>query len=76
MPCVPGRVAGPGPGWQATAHMKREQYEGIVRHLLGAAGGIAVGCGVLDESMMLQATGALATLAAVLWSIWEKRQAR
>ena len=56
--------------------MKREQYEGIVRHLLGAAGGIAVGCGVLDESMVLQATGALATLAAVLWSIWEKRQAR
>lgn len=52
--------------------MKREQYEGIVRHLLGALGGIAMACGVADESVIIQATGALATLAAIAWSLWDK----
>jgi hypothetical protein len=54
--------------------MKREQFQAIVRHLLGAAGAFALAGGLADESMVAQASGALATLAAVGWSLWEKRK--
>jgi hypothetical protein len=54
--------------------MNQEQFTGIVRHVLGAVGAYVVAKGIADESMVIQASGAIATLAAVAWSIIAKRK--
>lgn len=54
--------------------MKKDQFAGVVRHLLGAIGAYVVSQGILDESLATQASGALATLAAIAWSIIDKRK--
>ena len=56
--------------------MKLEQFDAIMRHLLGAVGAFAVAQGMADENLVIQASGALATLAAVVWSLWEKSRKR
>jgi heme A synthase len=56
--------------------MNQEQFTGVVRHVLGAVGAYVVAKGITDESTMIQATGAIATIAAVVWSIIEKRNRR
>lgn len=43
-----------------------------MRHLLGAAGAFVVAKGLADESVVIQASGALGTLAAIVWSLLEK----
>lgn len=53
--------------------MKKDQFAGIVRHILGAIGAIVVSQGLVDENTALQASGALATLAAIAWSVAEKK---
>lgn len=53
--------------------MKKDQFAGIVRHILGAIGAIVVSQGLVDENTTLQASGALATLAAIAWSVEEKK---
>lgn len=55
--------------------MTKEQTLGIVRHVLAAAGVWLVATGQLDEAAMQEAAGAVLTLAAVVWSLWEKRAA-
>lgn len=54
--------------------MNQEQFAGIVRHILGAVGALVISKGIADESLVIQATGALGTLAAVAWSIIEKNR--
>jgi hypothetical protein len=61
---------------QRLGTMNQEQFTGVVRHVLGAVGAYVVAKGITDESTMIQATGAIATLAAVVWSIIEKRNRR
>ncbi len=41
---------------------------GQVRSLLIAAGGFAVGSGVVDESMMLEIVGGVVALIGAVWS--------
>lgn len=53
--------------------MNRDTILGIVRHVLTAAGGIAVTKGYLDESALVAGVGALVALAGVIWSIIDKR---
>lgn len=50
----------------------KQMIEGVVRHVLTAAGGALVAKGVVDAATMQLAVGALVTLAGVGWSIWEK----
>lgn len=52
--------------------MNQEQFAGIVRHVLGALGAFVIAKGLADESLVIQATGALGTLAAIAWSMIEK----
>ena len=56
--------------------MSLEQFGGIIRALLAAAGGYLVGQGILDAATMTTITGALATLAVTGWSIWTNRPAK
>ncbi len=55
--------------------MNAEEFGGIVRTILAAVGGIAVGKGWLDNATMLSIAGALGTLAVGVWSIVAKRRA-
>ena len=47
---------------------------GIVRHILTAAGGALVAHGSIAESELELAVGAIITLAGVIWSAFAKRR--
>ena len=49
---------------------------GIVRHILTAAGGALVARGSLAESELDLAVGAVITLAGIIWSAIAKRKAK
>ena len=52
--------------------MNSEQFQGILRHLLGAIGAFVIAKGLADENLVAQASGAIGTLAAVAWSVIDK----
>lgn len=54
--------------------MNGEQIAGLVRHILTVAGGGLVTAGVLDEQGLVLASGAIATLIGIVWSVIAKRQ--
>ena len=56
--------------------MTKDQFGGIVRALLSAASGYAVGQGIVDADTAATIVGALATLAVTAWSIWTNRPAK
>lgn len=47
----------------------------LARHLLGIAGTWLVSRGLLDESAIEPTIGALLTVGAVAWSVWQKSKA-
>lgn len=55
--------------------MNQAQFLGIVRHVLTAAGGIAVALGYTTDSSASALTGAVLTMAGLAWSMWAKRSA-
>jgi hypothetical protein len=55
--------------------LNREQFLGILRHVLTTLGGIMVTKGVIDETMAVEATGAIITLIGVIWSVASKQKA-
>ena len=44
----------------------------IARHVLTFIGGVLVSTGWLDSGTVTELSGAVATVAGVAWSIWEK----
>jgi glycerol-3-phosphate dehydrogenase len=54
--------------------MTSDEIGGIVRAILAALGGVAVGKGWMDNATMITISGALATLAVGVWSIVAKRR--
>lgn len=46
------------------------QIGGIVRALMGAAGGVLIAVGWVDETSWLEISGAIVTLATVGWSLY------
>jgi hypothetical protein len=54
--------------------MNKEQVLGIVRHLLTALGGYLIATGAMEETLVAEATGAVLTLAGVVWSVVAKNQ--
>lgn len=55
--------------------MTRDQFLGIVRHVLTFVGGYLVAKGVLDESLFLEVTSALVSIAGLVWSFISKKKA-
>jgi hypothetical protein len=53
--------------------MTKDEVFGIVRAVLSAAGGFAVARGWIDSETAVAITGALATVAAAVWSVRAKR---
>lgn len=58
--------------------MTKEQWLGIIRHLLTIAGGFLISKGWLDESDLMEIIGAVITIVGVVWSARspEKKQAK
>lgn len=55
-------------------NLTKEQFLGIVRHTLTFIGGFLVTQGVLDESIVMELTGGVVTLAGAIWSIVSKNK--
>jgi uncharacterized protein (DUF697 family) len=54
--------------------MTGEQIGGIVRAILAAVGGYAIGQGWADAELVATVAGGAATIAAAAWSFWSKRK--
>lgn len=52
----------------------KEQFLGIVRHSLTFIGGFLVTKGLIDETLVLEMSGAIITLAGGIWSVIEKNK--
>jgi|GWRWMinimDraft_13_1066021.scaffolds.fasta_scaffold08768_3 hypothetical protein len=55
-------------------NVTREQFLGILRHTLTFLGGILLTQGIIDASLLGEASGAIITLAGIVWSIVSKKQ--
>ena len=55
-------------------NLTKEQFLGILRHALTFVGGVLVTNGILDESVIIELTGGVMTLAGAIWSIVSKKQ--
>jgi len=55
-------------------HMSGDQIGGIVRALIAAIGGYAIGKGWADAELVATVGGAAATIAAGAWSYMAKRK--
>lgn len=53
--------------------MTKAELHGVVRTLLAAIGGIAVGKGWIDSETAVSLAGAFATIAVAVWSVRAKR---
>lgn len=53
--------------------MTKSQLMGLIRHILTAAGGIAIAFGYIDEGVVESIIGAVMLLVGVAWSFWSKR---
>ena len=54
-------------------HMNGEQIGGIVRALLAAGSGWAVGHGYVDNNTALAVSGGIVTIVTAVWSYWTNR---
>jgi len=53
--------------------MTKNEVYGVARALLAAVGGVVVGKGWIDSETAVALAGALATVAAAVWSVRSKR---
>ena len=53
--------------------MSKNEVYGVARAILSAAGGFLVGKGYIDSETAVSLAGAIATIAAAVWSIKSKR---
>lgn len=54
--------------------MTAEQFAGIVRAIVAAAGGFLVAKGVIDAETLAALAGAVATIGAAVWSVLAKKK--
>ena len=53
--------------------MSKNELYGVVRTILAAGGGIAVGKGWVDSETAISLSGAFATIFVAVWSVKSKR---
>lgn len=54
----------------------KDEISSLVRHIATAIGTVCITKGILDENAVAEITGGVTALAAVVWSIIEKRNAK
>ncbi len=60
---------------QRGSNMTKNEVYGVVRTILAAVGGVAVGKGYIDSETAVALAGAVATIVAAIWSVKSKRKA-
>lgn len=55
--------------------LSKEQWLGIVRHVITFGGGLLVAKGVIDEATLTEVSGAILTILGSIWSVSAKKQA-
>lgn len=55
--------------------MNSDQIYGLIRTILAAIGGLAVGKGWIDSATVTTVAGALATVIVAFWSAWANKKA-
>lgn len=55
--------------------LTKEQVIGIVRHVFTFAGGFVLAKGWVDETTLLEISGAVVTLVGAVWSVMDKKKA-
>jgi hypothetical protein len=55
-------------------NLTKEQFLGIIRHTLTFVGGVLLTQGILDPSVITEVSGAIMTLAGVVWSWVSKKE--
>jgi hypothetical protein len=55
--------------------MGKNEVYGVVRTVIAAIGGVLVGKGYIDSETAVAIAGAVATVAAAVWSVKSKRAA-
>ena len=53
--------------------MTKDQIFGVVRHVFTAVGGILIAKGLVTDGSWTELTGAILSLAGVVWSITSKK---
>lgn len=53
-------------------HMIDQKWDGVIRHVLTAAGAVVVTLGFMDEATWMKVSGALLTLMPMVWSWMSK----
>jgi hypothetical protein len=56
--------------------MNKEQFLGVIRHIITAVGMVGVVKGYLDEASLTLIIGAIITAASGIWSIFDKTEAQ
>lgn len=54
--------------------MKKEQVLGTVRHTLTFVGGLLVAQGFLEEALLQEIIGGVASLVGLIWSVVAKKE--
>jgi len=52
-----------------------EKVSGLIRHALTAIGGFVVAKGLIEESLVQDAIGAILTIVGIVWSVVAKKKA-
>lgn len=52
--------------------MTKENLISFIRHLVSLVGGILIAKGLANDSVIMEAAGALAAIAGIVWSIYDK----
>jgi hypothetical protein len=52
--------------------MNKEKWYSVFRHALTAVGGILIALGVVNETVVMEISGALIAIAGVIWGIRNK----
>jgi hypothetical protein len=53
----------------------KDQLSGLIRHALTAVGGFIVAKGLVEDSLIQDAIGAIMTLVGIIWSVAAKKKA-
>ena len=54
-------------------NLSKEQWMGIIRHVLTFGGGILITKGLIDEGVWAEVSGGVITLVGAIWSIVAKK---
>jgi hypothetical protein len=53
--------------------MNKQKWYSVIRHTLTAVGGILIALGVVDDTIVMEVSGAVLTVLGVIWGIQDKR---